>query len=321
MKQLVTIIKSHRVVVAILAIGLSFTACQVLEFPDLPTDAEIIFTTENEDVWEIGSVKSDGTSIEYFLLPDRIGHLIWPNDNTILGIAPSPGNISASVQRINGRIAFGEQGDSFTINYCEGVLGYEAMNFIDNDNSPTAFVVNAARELSIIDLHSCEVTNTYLEIDQYPDEFLRGAAISPDESWVAYSIASLENRFGTIFILDLETQYVMELTRGRNPAISPNGEWISLVQDDGIYIIRPDGTDVHHLVDMEIRIPGVHEYIMGVPYPRWSPDGEFLIYHDPPRGQFRYYPEDANICIVNIISNEVITLVEGGIYPFWKGGR
>ena len=60
----------------ILAFTLALSACQRNEFPALPSDAEIIFSTENDDIWEIGSMGRDGTSINYSYVPERIGHLL-----------------------------------------------------------------------------------------------------------------------------------------------------------------------------------------------------------------------------------------------------
>lgn len=54
-----------------------------------------------------------------------------------------------------------------------------------------------------------------------------------------------------------------------DPSWSPDGDWIAFTGDDGIYLIRPDGTDRKRI------LAGDAPYARG-----WSPDAEKLLYED-----------------------------------------
>jgi TolB protein len=130
---------------------------------------------------------------------------------------------------------------------------------------------------------------------------------------------------GGIFVVTLADGSISRVTEShddRSPAWSPTGEWISFVRfedaprnnleadDSDIWLVRPDGTDAHRLLDEEgpLEVPPGGEdggfSSSGTPdghwqnAPAWSPDGEMLIWSDVHNG----------VRIANIATQEITLL-------------
>jgi Tol biopolymer transport system component len=62
-----------------------------------------------------------------------------------------------------------------------------------------------------------------------------------------------------------------------DPAWSPNGDFILFRRASGLWLVRPDGSDAHML--LEVTTPDQLSADFYVPlYPSWSPDGERIVY-------------------------------------------
>ena len=104
------------------------------------------------------------------------------------------------------------------------------------------------------------------------------------------------------------------VTRIMKPAFSPDGSWIAYTSNDGIYMIRPDGSENHQIIRQEII-----NYSWWPPAASWSPDGEWIVYHLAQVSPFysRDQSKDSNIYKFNIETGEEVLLVQGGLNPYW----
>ncbi len=109
-----------------------------------------------------------------------------------------------------------------------------------------------------------------------------------------------------LILYDLSTgvQTTLWNLRARYPSCSPDGRWIGYTGEDGLYLMRPDGS-------MRRKI----ETVQGFPTISWSPDGEWIVYH--------VCSEEATCEIykMNVETGEKVKLVDRGVYPYWRQGN
>ncbi|MBC7328077.1 PD40 domain-containing protein [bacterium] len=122
-----------------------------------------------------------------------------------------------------------------------------------------------------------------------------GPSFSPDGKWTvsaARAREELDDREDTtwknIWVLNLETFQSYPITTGHYddsaPKWSPTGEWIVFHSDrpdhppsstgrQRIWLVRPDGSDLHTLFDYSQLPPDVNDSD-----PDWSPDGQWIVF-------------------------------------------
>ncbi len=111
--------------------------------------------------------------------------------------------------------------------------------------------------------------------------------------------------------------------RIESPAVSPDGQWIAYTLVDGLYLIRPDGSDQHRLLPLDlIRYDSMGpSWYDWAPAPSWSPDSRWLVYSRctvPGTQSCDSIAEDYAIFKLNIETQEEVLLVEGGVNPYWR---
>jgi Tol biopolymer transport system component len=85
---------------------------------------------------------------------------------------------------------------------------------------------------------------------------------SPDNKQIVYGVGS------SIRIYDLQEKKWHELAQGKDPAWSPDGNWIAFRDGDSYYTIRPSGAERKLLFKTFFARSG----------PWWSPDGAVVAY-------------------------------------------
>lgn len=103
-----------------------------------------------------------------------------------------------------------------------------------------------------------------------------------------------------------------------NPAVSPDGEWIAYTSNDGIYLIRLNGSENKRIVKSIVN------YTFWPPTASWSPDGKWIVYHRctlNSKQDCRYNVEDSDIFKYNLETGEEVLLLEGGVNPYWRWGE
>lgn len=184
-----------------------------------------------------------------------------------------------------------------------------------------------------------QVTN-----NEFPDF---DPALSPDGTQIVFS--SERNSKNEVYIINVDGGGETQLTFDNGalaPAWSPSGQWITFSEDDGIYIMRPDGSELRLLIDtqgleggtvwspdssqiaffstQDDEAGGINNFeiyttdIDGNQLERltfnparegpydWSPDGKYLLFGSD-RGIGRY---ESRVYVLDIESGEVRLLIK-----------
>jgi Tol biopolymer transport system component len=97
-----------------------------------------------------------------------------------------------------------------------------------------------------------------------------------------------------------------------NGSISPDDENIAFIREDGIYISNLDGSEQKRLVTLNSRYHEVTFY----PFPQWSPDGRYLIYHRCQNTQC-YRLKDFSMYLFDLETMIETKIADNGLFPTW----
>lgn len=93
---------------------------------------------------------------------------------------------------------------------------------------------------------------------------------------------------GPIYLYELGSGQLRQLTSGFDPALSPDGRQVVFTRDggaNGVYVINSDGSDEH-------KIFGERELLRS---PKWSPDGQWIVFSRSDEFEdCRIFDEDGN---------------------------
>jgi Tol biopolymer transport system component len=153
--------------------------------------------------------------------------------------------------------------DGSQVVYAGGPWERSAIYTVSSDGDAPRLILRSARRVSFPDGHSA------LAFAYHP-------ALSPDGTRIAYFDGMYDhshnlwvaNADGTErrVILDEELSAPGHM---RALTWAPDGEWLAFGTDDGLYLVRPDGTGLRRLVSWSfVTAPAV----------QWSPDGSRIAY-------------------------------------------
>jgi TolB protein len=137
-----------------------------------------------------------------------------------------------------------------------------------------------------------------------------GGRWSPDRSRIVYSSTGASG--SRVTALTLGTAAPVDLGEGKDPSWSPDGQRITFVRSDGLYVMDADGSDARLVVELS-----------GIANPVWSPDGSLIAFARTEPGRctisILLVPCPTNLHLVRPDGAALIKLTtDGGRQPAWS---
>jgi WD40 repeat protein len=311
MKKHITVITISVLLLVFLS-GCWFKPAQTLDVPDTDIIYQAIDRRElgEEYINAIGFVNADGTNntviqtkiralqptisedgkLIFFREPDQ-----WPFE-----ISPNVGTIDIwNVE--NGKIT-----------HCSKKLWSSTFAYpLKGTNN--LLIPLSDTTVYVVDSRNCEIVREIPKVQNDTDQNIDFR--SPSPSWQGTHFVYTRNSW--IRILDIKTGEV-RLTGepGYNPTFSPDGKQIAFINDDdSIFIRELEASTSKKIVEQPKSYTGPQIS----PIPLWSPDGDWLLYHQCERekGDCKQR-EHYSIYKVNVHTLEIVKIVDGGLYPVWR---
>lgn len=165
---------------------------------------------------------------------------------------------------------------------------------------------------------TCKIEQTLVSSPQ--DEYVNSPDLSVQNELV-YDMVRGEEAYhcldnvdlGHIMVKNLDTNQTRELGRGLLPSWSPDGEWIVFTKQDGLYLVRREGSEKRRLLEVapwwELDDTTI-EHLRA----SWSPDGEWVVYD---RMVQRDGEPHFDIYKLNVDTGEEVKIAEDGGNPHW----
>jgi hypothetical protein len=318
--QLKIIINNNNTVFIILLLALvaACTSPPIQSFPD----ADIVFQSSDIDLTEIGFINADGSEEERVTTEFYVSRPVWSSSGTELFYIDVRGDRSIGSA---GQASYWSEGERKKTCRNRQFQSVASIDILPSDLShPVALLNNLHRELVLFDLEECKVLDKILDYSDEQSVLIWGVSTSPDGDSILYSVnfdrLSEGSKF-TIKSFDLSSRTRKDIVEGINPQLSPSMTQIAYVWFDGIYIYDIELAETKRVLPYDARwsIDDTLIYQSVPPAPRWSPDGDSLIYHKCVQESRSCHDIfDYNVFILDVASGMESLLVEGGVYPYWR---
>jgi len=277
------------------------------EISVLPKTELIYVANDYEHI--LGFINTDGTNFQtIFVEPfyddaDEIARPTWDGNATNIVFLSGPGPSESYPREI-----FVWQPSKAHYEVC---IPYDTILSVEISPDGQKVFYNKGGTLFEMDLDSCEETKI-ITIDKNQSIF---ATINWENNDLVVSKVG-DDELLYIPHNQPDPKKAFYLTNGTRPAFSPDGQWISFIRNDGIYVINIDGSSERLLFsrlyddfESENRL---------TPYPRWSPDGQYLVFHDCEKSWCDSRPDGYGIYMINVETLEKTHIISNGISPYWR---
>jgi Tol biopolymer transport system component len=170
----------------------------------------------------------------------------------------------------------------------------------------------------ILDLSTCTITSTIVNLNNGTWYEVLGISYSQERDELVYGVSSWDGynpMTYQLILLEMDTGKETFLGEGFYPQWSPDSTQIAYVGVDGLYLMYPDGSNQQQLLSH--TFVGNHRCVgVIVTLPRWTPDGEWLLYHRC--GIDDCAVSDNSIYRLSILTGQEEMIIDGGAYPAWR---
>lgn len=280
-------------------------------------ESDIIFQSYMYAPFEISFVQSDGSGYQVVKIPDNFVKLKWSSDGEMIyGLhnpygQPKYENLGYPAYW---NLSTNEFKDCYRF-YQKQIEEYEHSE-IKNE-----VLIYNSTEIVLYDMETCQNIRKIVDYnDTSPRRYIAGISYHKESQEFVYSEiwdAYTSNRSYHIFKLDLQSKEKEELAEGINPSFSPDGKKIAYLGIDGLYVMDINGREQTKIVSTQLFEPwsGGSPWT-GTPEPRWSPDGEWIVFHQC-EGEY-CHGDEGIINKVRVSDGTIERIYTGGLFPSWK---
>jgi WD40-like Beta Propeller Repeat len=243
--------------------------------------AEIIFQSNMRGPYELSFIQSDGSNPQVLNIDENFIKPVWSSDGTILYGLSSP--TSQFPYEDIGYPSYWDIKNGMFKRCDENLPYYGQIEEYNHTASQNKVLLYNAFEIVVFDLNTCKQNKILVDFNNRRAEYtISGFSYFPETQELIFGryITPYQEREYHLVKLDLKTGEQVEMDEGINPIWSPDGNQIAYLGLDGLYVIQANGQQPRKLVNKLFFDP----YSFGGPglvdpQPRWSPDGEWLVYH------------------------------------------
>lgn len=280
-------------------------------------ESEIIFQSYMYDPYEISFIQSDGSGHQMIKIHDNFVKLKWSSDGEMIYGLHNP----------NGQPKYEDLGYPAYWNLSTNEFKdcyryyYKQIEEFEHSKGKIEVLIYNTSEIVLYDMETCQNIRKIVDYnDKSPHRDLAGFSYNRDSQELVYSEiwdSYNSDRSYHIFKFDLQSEEKEELAEGINPSFSPNGKKIAYLGIDGLYVMDINGKEQTRVVSAQLFEPwSSGSTWTGAPEPRWSPDGEWILYHQC-EGRF-CHGDDGMINKVRVSDGTIESIYTGGLFPSWK---
>jgi len=289
------------------------TSSQSEKFPD----TDIVYQSSNFDSPSIGFVNADGSDNAVLQVDFYATEPIWSEDGKRLYFRQNPGDVGDVQPNYLAKLSSWREGGA--VSTCGGNQP-SVRAILPISNSTEVISLYGSYQLLSVDLNDCKQKTIYLDYAPEGHQDISRPSLSSDGKHILYTerdYSGLPPYKYSIVVLDIASGTKTRVGEGINAVLSPDNKMIAYTWFDGIYVMAADGSDPRRLVEYDAS--GHNDFENAPPAPRWSPDGEWLVYHKCMKGQDNCsFAEDYSIFKVEVATGVEIDIIDDGLFPFWR---
>jgi len=271
-----------------------------------------------EEPYELDLIQKDGTNLQTMELPRNFVRSVWSANGEILyglsspwGVVPYADAGYPAYWNIKSRVFKNCVGDLPLYMQIEPSPTLESLNMV---------IINNLSEIVMFDMDSCKQIKTIFDVyDQHGNAQIQGFSYNQITQEVVFGeiVDPYESPSYHINVLNLNTREQSELAKGFFPMWSPDGTQVAFFGSDGLYVMKADENNPRMLITIrfsDIKTTLKPEYLVSPP--RWSPDGEWLVYDLC--GDRICTLDKTTIYKIRVSDGFQVQLYTGGENPTWR---
>jgi hypothetical protein len=309
-------------VIVLICLSCLWSAPQKVDIPHTDLIYQVVSNSEQDDHLssQVGFINADDTGKTSINVLD--GYLVRPYmSKSMDGIyyftpfTPFIDDVGAGINILSG------DGKYIRCRTLEEDYKYHGFVFPVSFQGKNDLLISTSERIEIInyDSEKCNVIKTLVQVPDPNHDFILSASPANKSALIIYAESedlSPSASVDTIKTLDLQTGAEKKILEGGwNPTFSLDDQKIAYSSFDGVYVANADGTGPRRLVSLPIPSALESGVIARSPYPFWSPDGKWLVYHKC--ADNCQSPLDFAIYKVNVNSGVEDKITDMGLFPVW----